>query len=432
MAKLVVLVSAVIASALGAAGEGTSNDAREAAQVFQLAESICAADGGRLWGRSLCGPMLLVDSQTRVVFANRADAEGHLKPHEGVFTGQLPEGINVANTAIAWAGVRWTMLMLPLPNDPSLRRILLAHEMWHRVQPELGFSGAEASNAHLDTRDGRYWLQLEWRALAAALRAPPAERNEPMRDAVLFRARRREIFPPAANAERALEMNEGLAEYTGVKLGGGANLMRFVADHQLRDAPQKPSFVRSFAYATGPAYGLLLDAATDNWRAKLTKDTDLAALLTQSIHFTVPAETAALAAERAGKYGGPELAKAEDDREEERRARVANYRARFIEGPVLTIPLQKMNMQFDPGNLVPLEARGTVYPNIRIVDEWGVLTVTHGGALMSSDFTGVIVPAPVDLEARPLQGDGWTLELKAGWKIRTGKCSSDYILRRNE
>ena len=32
---------------------------------------------------------------------------------------------------------------------------------------------------------------------------------------------------------------------------------------------EAPSFVRSFAYATGPAYGLLLDQADPGWKEKL-------------------------------------------------------------------------------------------------------------------------------------------------------------------
>ncbi len=57
-------------------------------------------------------------------------------------------------------------------------------------------------------------------------------------------------------------MNEGLAEYTGVFVGNPTRSTRIQAAlHDLRAHVADRSFVRSFAYATGPAYGLLLDQA---------------------------------------------------------------------------------------------------------------------------------------------------------------------------
>ena len=88
-----------------------------------------------------------------------------------------------------------------------------------------------------------------------------------------------------------------------------------------------------------------------------------------------------------------------------------------------------MQMQFNPANLVALEPHGTVYPNIRIVDAWGVLTVTTGGALMSSDFSKVTVSAPEHNDGSAIRGDGWTLELKAGWKVTPAERSGSFVLQ---
>ncbi|MEO5721089.1 MAG: hypothetical protein ABIR71_06430 [Chthoniobacterales bacterium] len=409
-------------------GASAQSTVREAAVIFELAQSHCEADAGKLWGKSLCGPMLLVDRDTRAVFANQADAEGHLSPAHGIFTGQLPAEINVANTAVAWAGIRWTMLILPLPADPDLRSLLLLHEMWHRVQNELDFPSTNTSSDHLDTRDGRYWLQLEWRALAAALRTFGRERERAVIDAALFRARRHQIFPEAVATERELEMNEGLAEYTGVKLSGARDLPQFVIAHQLTDGPAQTTFVRSFAYATGPAYGLLLDAVAPDWRRKLRKSDEFSELLLRYSGLALPENFALEATKRADVYAGKQLAVAEDERDLAKQKRALAYRARLVEGPVLTIPLRKMNMQFDPGNLVPLESLGSVYPNIRIVDEWGILTVSRGGALMDSGFTRITVTAPTDSKAATIGGDGWTLELKPGWSIQRDARAGDYMV----
>jgi hypothetical protein len=400
------------------------------AEVLREADAICRRDNGALWSVSLCGPILLVDPATRAVFANESGAENQLKPEGEIFSGKLPVEINVANTAVDWAGTKWTMIMLPLPEEKERRAALIAHEMWHRIQSDLGLPPSGAANNHLDTRDGRYWVQLEWRALAAALKAAGTARHEAVQDAQIFRARRRQLFPDAGKTEREMELNEGLAEYTGVKLSGAADPARFVIDHELKDAPGKETFVRSFAYATGPAYGLLLDETGPDWRqvVRVTRR-DLAELLQERAGMTLPDKAEAAADKRALRYGSGELAATEDRREQTRRDLVKNYRARLVDGPVLIIPLQKMKMQFDPGNLVPLDSLGTVYPNIRVVDNWGILTVSKNGALLSADFSRVTVPVSVKTSQRVMEGGGWTLQLNDGWSVRPAEREGDFILR---
>ena len=410
-----------------AAAENRSVDAAAAAEWMRETEAICRRDGGALWGKSLCGPMLLVDPVTRGVFANQRDEENRLKREGDIFTGRLPNEINIANTATDWAGVKWTMIMLPLPEEKNRRATLMAHEMWHRIQEEIGFPASGAANNHLETRDGRYWLQLEWRALAAALTRNGEERKSAIADAALFRARRHQLFENAVDQECEMELHEGLAEYTGVKLNG-ADASQYVVSTNLKDAPTKKTFVRSFAYATGPAYGLLLDQSGSDWRKALRKHDDLARLLFTRVGVKLPDNIAAAADNRAGKYGGSELAAAEDRRAQARHDLIASYRARLVDGPVLMMPLQKMNMQFNPGNLVALEPLGTVYPDIRIVDVWGVLTVTSGGALMNPDFTRVTVPAPRQTKGAVIEGEGWKLELNTGWSIAPGEREGSFVL----
>jgi hypothetical protein len=407
-------------------------DALPPAVAFREAAELCARDDGKLWGVSLCGPMLLVEPATRTVFANQVDKQNTLRREGEIFTGKLPNEINIANTAVDWAGVKWTMIMLPLPEAQPRRAALMAHEMWHRVQEQIGFPASGAANNHLDTRDGRYWLQLEWRALAAALGARGDDRNRATEAAALFRARRRQLFEKAATGERAMELHEGLAEYTGVTLSGHPDLPRFVIDGRLKEAPAAKTFVRSFAYANGPAYGLLLDAAHRDWKRTLGNGADLGDLLFTRLGSKVPTDVAPAAEERARIYGGAELAAAEDQREQERRELIATYRARLVDGPVLTIPLQNMQMQFNPGDLVALEPLGTIYPDIRIVDVWGVLTVSSGGALMSSDFSKISVTAPQNADSSEPSGDGWKVELKPGWSLAPAERDGSFTLVRKK
>lgn len=406
-------------------------DAGLAALYFGEARAVCGRDGGRLWGKSLCGPMMFADPSTRAVVASEPDGEGNLKRSGDVYVGTLPSTVNVSNTSLVWAGVNWMVVVASyVPADSRRRATLFMHELWHRKQSEIGFPPSGATNNHLDTREGRVWLQLEWRALASALTGRGRARRRAAADALLFRAYRRSIFPRAGSEERGMEMHEGLAEYTGVRLGGGPAPALYVTDFELKEEPKRETFVRSFAYASGPAYGVLLDEVAPGWTRKLRSVDDLGLLLQTGLHLELPRDIRRAAFERAAAYDGASLMAHEREREEKRLRLLADYRARLVEGPLLVIPLKSMRMSFDPGNLVPLDSLGTVYPNIRVVDAWGILTVKSGGALMGATYGSVNVPAPADTSARPLRGEGWTLELNEGWSLEPGDRPGDFTIKK--
>ncbi len=399
----------------------------EARAVFATAQSLCEADAGALWGMTLCGPIMLADPGTRAIVTSHPDGEGRLEPRAGLHAGRLPDDQNIANTALDWAGVRWTQLVWPLHGDPVQQPMVLMHEAFHRVQPALGIAGGEAGdNAHLDTVDGRWLMQLEWRALAAALQAGDAEaRARAIADALAFRDARHQRFPGAAASERALMLNEGLAEYTGVRLGSGSEgAAQAAALAALEARGGDASFVRSFAAASGPAYGLLLDRVRPSWRTDVVAS-EPAALIARASSAS-SAGASGLPA-RAARYGGPALREAEDARERQREGERAAYRARFVDAPVLRIALRQMKVQFRPTDLVPLDPHGTVYPTMRITDAWGVLEV-DGGALLAKDWKTVTVPAPADAGTKVMAGDGWTLQLADGWRIVSGERAGDFAL----
>ncbi len=419
--------------ALSSGVQGKAIDTTLAAQYFQEARAICAKDKGLLWGVSLYGPMMFVDRNTRMIVANQSDVEGRLVKNGEVFVGRLPDEENIANTATYWAGVKWTMIIFPLPTDELDRARLMLHELFHRVQEELGFPLANPSNNHLDSLAGRYWLQMEWRALQRALTRQGEERRKAISDALIFRARRQEVFPQSARTENDLELNEGLAEYTGVTLRGttDAESVNFFTK-QLKEFESRPTFVRSFAYASGPAYGILLDKANPNWRKSVKQERDMAAILAKALAIKTPEGLQQKAEQSARKYDGDTLFATETERENNRKKRVAAYRARFVEGAVLTIPLtSEVRYGFNPNNLEVLDESNTVFPNVRVSDVWGILTVANGAILTRKDgqVVKVTVSAPANLQAKPLQGDGWTLELKDGWKLEAGERRGDYTIK---
>lgn len=400
----------------------------EAERAFSEYETACQRDGGKLWGMSLCAPVMLVDPRTRAFITNQSPAGPGVAGQAGLFVGALPASENIANTSTFWGGTVWAQVLWPLPGDTVGRQTLLLHESFHRVQESLGLTAREADNAHLDTAEGRILLQLEWRALKQALLGDGARRTAAALDALAFRKARRDRFPGSATAERALEAHEGMAEYTGVMLANpdpAARRRAAVADLETQAA--RDSFVRSFAYASGPAYGVLLDELGADWRPAMKSGADLGELLGRALHAPATSPAKSLAAREAA-YDGAALRAKEEARERAAHQRAESLRKRLVDGPVLRLGLRSMHIQFDPGALVPLSGQGTVYPTARITDDWGMLTV-QDGVLVSSDWKSATVAAPRAPRGRSVAGDGWTLELAPGWSLEAGDRPGDLRLK---
>jgi hypothetical protein len=406
-------------------------DLERAARYFEEAEALSRQDAGRLWGVPIYGAMILVDPDTHEAVANQADGEGRLAKSGKVFVGKLPPAVMVANTSTDWAGVHWTMIAWPLPEDPDGRARLMMHECFHRIQATLGMEAASPVNAHLESREGRTWLLLEWRALEVALEENGAARKEALKDALLFRAYRQSLFPKAAKEERALEMNEGLAEYTGVKLSTRSiSEMTVVAACGLRQARGKAGLARSFAYTAGPAYGALLDSSGMEWRSQVKTNPDFAALSRAAYNLGPVTPSAAQALERARAYRGDYVIATEREREKTFGERVAKFRAKFLSGPVLILPVGKtFNYTFDPNQTLPLDDAKTIYFSSRVTDDWGTLDAPGGFLIVREGKVRVQVPAPANPSATPLQGDGWTLNLQKGWAVEPGERAGDYVLK---
>ncbi|HZQ91019.1 MAG TPA: hypothetical protein VFA60_04435 [Terriglobales bacterium] len=432
MRRARVLLLLLAGCAASADAQTNAIDPDLAAGYIRDLQATSDADAGRLWGVPLCGPFFFVDPETHAVVANQADAEGKLKPQGSVFTGTLPPEVSPANTAINWAGVHWTMVMWPVSQFRQPRRRLLAHECFHRIQDSIGLPGRDAINSHLDSMAGRTWLQLEWRALERALRQRGKDRRVAAADALLFRAYRRSLFPDAAERENALEMNEGLAEYTGVKISASTpEEFAVLADFAVRQGTANATFVRSFAYASGPAYGALLDLSGKPWRPRAKEVKDLGQLLAAAYSIRVPSPVTKMQAEaRAAEYNADEVFAAEQRRDRVRQQRVADARKKLIDGPVLVLPVgNSFNYSYDPNTVVAIDSNNTVYPRCRLTDEWGILDVS-GSALLIRDAAGKVqrahVPAPAS--AADSKGDGWTLTLNPGWRLVAGERAGDLTI----
>jgi hypothetical protein len=411
-------VAVVIAATTTARGQPLPPvDLAAAERLFQATDAACRREGGRLWGASLCGPVMLIDPRSRAFVSNTQPGDAPDGATSSLWTATYPGTEGIANTSVSWRGRWWAQVMLPLPEAPEQAVALLLHESFHRLQKERGWSGAMAGDAsdHLHTRAGRVWLQLEWRALTAALRSAGPGRRLAVSDALAFRAERRRLFPNGVRWETALEDDEGLASDTGVAMAAAdADRRRALAEGEIRAHREDPSWVRSFAYASGPAYGALLDEAGGRWREEARAGGDLGELLQRALGLGPP--RGPLAA-RMARYDGRALEAAEQAREAQDLARQQTWRRTLVTGPVLRLPLQRVNASFDPRRVVGLGDAGTVYGGGTFTDAWGTLTATEG-VLIDPGWQSLSLTPPDDAGQQVLSGKGWELVLTPGWTVQ--------------
>ena len=403
---------------LGATTVGEAQIQPELAKrYFEEARKLCERDAGRLWGVSLCGPVVIFDQRTGTRATSQPEPEGPLPRFPGLVDGP-----------VTWGGLRWfsfPLYMLP-ENDADARQQIMLHGLFHRVQPELGLMTSDGFNEHLDTLEGRVWMQLEWRALRRALESSGSDRAGAIADVLAFRRERRRLFPGAADNERRDEIREGLASYTGI--AGWANSpadARRAAAVAAAGGELQTSFVGNFEAASGPAYGVLLDDLKPGWRRQVRATSDLGDLLASAIN-RPPTTDVAVAASR---YDGVKLRTAEEARDRAQQVRVAELRRRFVDGPVLTMSTGGSGTSDTRGS-VGIPGVGTVFfHDFTLSARWGRLNANKG-VLRSADGTTLSVPVTVPLQGTILQGDGWSITLNVGWAVRGAAQAGSYIIVR--
>lgn len=228
-----------------------------------------------------------------------------------------------------------------------------------------------------------------------------------------FRAARYRAAVAADSNESLLERSEGLAQYTGIRLSGRSRpAQRSVVQSALRALESEETIARSFAYATGPAYGLLLDRFRPGWRRELQDGSSLFALAVRAVGQPGPATP-----EREIGDQGEVVRSEESSRAAKRESRRRELVSRFVTGPIVVLPLAEANVGFDPSRAESLDSLGTVYGGLRLTDRWGVLEAAESGGLVSSTWQYAAVPADSGFSPANPAGQGWRLMLKPGWTV---------------
>jgi hypothetical protein len=393
-----------------------------ASRIMNEVHRICDNDHRQLWGSYLWNPVVFIDRATRRVTASEPDNQGILHFVDSLYTGLFPPDRIIANFTTELGGKKFTMVAWPLPDDVFTRDVLVIHELFHYIQPAIGHAppgGISYDNRHMDDMMARVFLKMEWRALEIAVNAHPAEKYQPLEDALVFRNYRRMLYPGSDTMENLFECHEGLAEYTGYRLCSMSNEDFKKHINENHDVYwNTASYVRSFAYYSGILYGYLLDQSDVNWRYHMEPGDDLGWMTSVAFNLDVPEDIPSAVELIKNDYGYLQVYNAELERKNEKdRITKLNHEI-FLEQSVLVLPLENPRIGFNPSNLQPLGTEGTVYPNIEIVDSWGRLSVTRGGCLLSNDWREARITA-TGMTNHPgtATGPGWNLVLNEGYEI---------------
>jgi len=397
----------------------------KAIEYFEEVKVLCAQDSCKTWGIELYGPILFVDMNTREIVANVQDANGQLKKVGNVYTGIYPNSLPIANTAVEWNGTRWTMVIWQALGGRKLERNnLIIHELWHRIQEDIGFKFTPSNNSHLNELDGRLLLKMEWLALAKAIETNGNQQLHHMQSALQFRQHRRALFAGSDTTEVLFEMHEGLATHTGFRLCGASDIeMKKMLLSKVNKSVKQHTLLLSFAYTSGVLYGYLLDQSGRDWRKDLTQKDDFGRLLIEA--YDLKLSNGDINLENLySEYDTDNLMADEQEYEIEMQAFLKLCEQRFLGKSNLIIPMSMCQISFNPHDVVPFGIFGTVYKTFNAFGEWGKLE-TNRGALVAPDWSKVIIDAPDD----DLSSLNWSISLNAGWGLIQKSDGHYYVMK---
>ena len=365
---------------------------KTAKHYFDKIKEICDQDDGKTWGVNLHGPFVIIDAKSLIGYANKQVPIGGWQLKNGIYTGKMHKKKGFSNTSFDWRGEKWSSIVTSsLQENRILNYSLLIHELMHQHEETIGNISEFGSAKHLNERDGRAYLFLEWNALLDASKKTGTKRLNAIKIALAYRKHRLNRYDNVKSSELGKELHEGMAEYTGMKLSGMSKTdqIKFL-EKKIEKRYESNSVVWVYAYTSGPLYGFLLDEINPEWHDKLNKDSDLGQLLANEYKIAYQTFSLSKLEEFGSNYEYEFIMDKEDKRVASTLAKAKMYTKHYITGPYLYIPKSTgMNISFDPGKITPFKDYGTVYGKITVTFKWGILDVRHGGALLLGDWSAI-------------------------------------------
>lgn len=371
----------------------------------QAAEILSKPESKSLWNISLNAPIIIIDHINNKLFLTAIE-NGSVQPiKEEQWNNKIP----LANSFFDYDGKRCvTIIHATLMNAPCEQRInLLVHEIFHLHQKKLGIENETSKNYHMDEVQGRALLQIEMKALQKALSGD----SNSLSDALYIRAYRQNLYPN--NNEDLYELNEGLAEYTGVKLST-KNMREYITSKLNYDISQ--GYTNSFGYSTGSAYATILDSIYPEWR----QDEELIKGLAYLISKVNPQYKSIINKSELDKlltkYDYTQIL-ANEGEELKSFGDIEKFKELLKpETPKLCLANQKINFTYNPNDRVISLGNAVLLRNMTIMGEWGQVNV-RSGVVRMNDWSAFYLLPPTSITANVIQGDSYEFKINQGWKV---------------
>jgi len=391
----------------------------KAVYYFSEVEKICTSEKGQLWGANLYGPVLLVNSDNREIYSNFQDAEGILKPRGEIFYGHYPREEIINNYAVTFGNTLFAMT--PLPRNEDEYRIISRsiHGLFHCFQVKTNTDTPVYNTSHLNERTARFWTKMEWKALVRAIRTSGKTRKQAIRDALVFRSARYEMYPRFIEEERKFENYEGVTTFTYTYM---CNPDRETETKKLLEQEERfynfRSYSHSYGFIAGALYAYLLNESGFDFRSLTSSDFNLGDITAEQYKIKLPEICRDIAGSLAFNYDLDIVNQEEQEREALLKEGLRKRVAKYTERPVIFLELESPSFSFEPEDIDPVDTVGTIYETLRVSDNWGKLSINKGGCLVSSDLEIVRVPAKnIKRDKNHISGDGWHIILNNNWEM---------------
>ncbi len=404
----------------------------KAREYFKKTEAACDSDNGSLWGKNLYGPVMFVDRTTRKIVANYPDKEGLLKEKEGIYTGLFPRENIINNTALQFGGTLFGLAPLPVEEDEFRIVTRAVHCLFHRYQDSTGFTSSGYNTGHMDERNARVWLKLEWKALRKAIDSDGPDKQVAVRDALIFRGASDELYQTFTRDRIRFETYEGLSSFTHLKLTANSpGEYKTRLFENLDRVYNLTSYARTYGSIHGALYATLMDDKGFDFKTIRSEDTDMSDIVRILYEVTLPEVCRDVAGSLALNYDYETIKEEEARHEQVINERLTRTVSTFTDKPVVYFELISPYFDFEPEDIRPLGSHGTLYNQIRVSDNWGKLTVEKGGCLVSNTFKYLRIPAKgFTVNKNRVEGEGWHLILNSDYEIVL--VEQNYFVRKLE
>ncbi|MDR2908182.1 MAG: hypothetical protein LBU91_09380 [Bacteroidales bacterium] len=370
----------------------------------QTAETLNRKEVKNLWNIALNAPIIIINPNENKMYFTAIE-NGNVQPiKEEAWNNKVP----LANSFVEYDGKRQVIIMYPsLMHSSCKGRVnLLAHEIFHLHQNNLGIRNAMSTNFYMDEIQGRTLLQMEMKALQQALYG----NLESLYDALYIRTYRQSLYPD--NNEDLYELNEGLAEYTGMKLSTDSILS--YAKNRL-NYNINSGYANAFGYATGTAYATLLDGLYPQWKQDKDLNKGMIFLLKKSNPKYVVTVDSLHLNKLFDKYGYSKILSTEKEALKSF-GDVAAFEALLKpETPKLSVINNGINFMYNPNDRVIALNNAVLLRNITIKGEWGEIKTKN--IIRLNNWSAFYLHPPTETNAGIIKGDGYEIQLNKGWKV---------------